>query len=133
MFLFIDAAHSGSTDLGPMALLAPPHRSGLLNHPSRCVQRGGQLKRHATSPQLEVRRSVRPKRRRIPTAERRPITGTFFDDGSRHVVPGQDYYGIGHVVIAGSAGHIVGEAILYRVTEGGDSWSSDFTKIDTCT
>lgn len=61
------------------------------------------------------------------------ITGTFFDDGSRHVVPGQDYYGIGHVTITGSAGRVVGQSILYRTTDGGDSWSLDFTKIDTCT
>lgn len=61
------------------------------------------------------------------------ITATFFDDGSRHVVPGQDYYGIGHVSITGSAGRVVGQAILYRTTDGGDSWSLDFTKIDTCT
>jgi hypothetical protein len=61
------------------------------------------------------------------------IAGTFFDDGSRHVLPGQDYYGIGHVAISGSAGRVVGNAILYRVIEGGDSWSIDFTKVDTCT
>jgi hypothetical protein len=61
------------------------------------------------------------------------ITGTFFDDGSRHVLQGQDYYGIGQVTIAGTAGRVVGQAILYRVIEGGDSWSIDFTKIDTCT
>jgi hypothetical protein len=61
------------------------------------------------------------------------ISGTFFDDGSRHVLPGQDYYGIGHVTITGSAGRVVGDAILYRVEEGGDSWSIDFTKIATCT
>ena len=61
------------------------------------------------------------------------ISGTFFDDGSRHVLPGQDYYGIGHLAIKGSAGRVVGRAILYRTTDGGDSWSLDFTKIDTCT
>jgi hypothetical protein len=61
------------------------------------------------------------------------ITGTFFDDGFRHVLPGQNYYGIGHVAITGSAGRVVGTAILYRVIEGGDAWSIDFTKIDTCT
>jgi hypothetical protein len=66
-------------------------------------------------------------------ASRYRITGTFFDDGSRHVLPGQDYYGIGHVAITGSAGRVVGDAILYRVIEGGDSWSIDFTRIDTCT
>ena len=66
-------------------------------------------------------------------ANRYRITGTFFDNGSRHVLPGQDYYGIGHVAITGSAGRVVGQAILYRVTDGGDSWSLDFTKIDTCT
>jgi hypothetical protein len=66
-------------------------------------------------------------------ANRYRIKGTFFDDGSRHVLPDQDYYGIGHVAITGSAGRVVGEAILYRVTEGGDSWSLDFTRIDTCT
>ena len=61
------------------------------------------------------------------------ITGTFFDDGSRHVLPGQDYYGIGQVAITGSAGRVDGEAILYRVTDGGDSWSVDFTRVDSCT
>ena len=61
------------------------------------------------------------------------LIGTFFDDGSRHVVPGQDFYGIGHVAITGPAGRVVGDAILYRIIEGGDSWSIDFTKIDTCT
>jgi hypothetical protein len=61
------------------------------------------------------------------------ISGAFFDDGSRHVLPGQDYYGIGHVTISGSAGRVVGTAILYRVEEGGDSWAIDFTKIDACT
>ena len=66
-------------------------------------------------------------------ANRYRITGTFFDDGSRHVLPGQDYYGIGDVAITGSAGRVVGEAILYRVTDGGDSWSLDFTRVDTCT
>jgi hypothetical protein len=66
-------------------------------------------------------------------ANRYRITGSFFDNGSRHVLPGQDYYGIGHVAIMGSAGRVVGQAILYRVIEGGDSWSLDFTKIDTCT
>ena len=66
-------------------------------------------------------------------ANRYRITGTFFDDGSRHVLPGQNYYGIGHVAITGSAGRVVGQAILYRTTDGGDSWSLDFTKIDTCT
>ena len=60
------------------------------------------------------------------------IAGTFFDDGSRHVLQGQAYYGIGQVAISGSAGRVVGRAILYRVVEGGDSWSIDFTKIDTC-
>ena len=65
-------------------------------------------------------------------ANRYRITGTFFDNGSRHVVPGQDYYGIGHVTISGSVGKVVGRAILYRTTDGGDSWSMDFTKIDTC-
>ena len=43
---------------------------------------------------------------------------------------GQDYYGIGHVAIKGSAGRVVGEAILYRTTDGGDSWSLDFTRVD---
>lgn len=66
-------------------------------------------------------------------ANRYRITGSFFDNGSRHVLPGQDYYGIGHVTITGSAGRVVGQAILYRTTDGGDSWSLDFTKIDTCT
>jgi hypothetical protein len=66
-------------------------------------------------------------------ASRYRIKGTFFDDGSRHVLPGQDYYGIGHVAITGLAGRVAGDAILYRVTEGGDSWSIDFTRIDTCT
>jgi hypothetical protein len=66
-------------------------------------------------------------------ANRYRIHGTFFDDGSRHVLPGQDYYGLGHVTISGSAGRVVGQAILYRVIEGGDSWSLDVTKIDTCT
>jgi hypothetical protein len=66
-------------------------------------------------------------------ANRYRIIGTFFDDGSRHVVPGQDYYGIGHVTITGSAGRVVGQAILYRTTDGGDFWSLDFTSIDTCT
>ena len=61
------------------------------------------------------------------------IRGRFFDDGSRHVLPGQDYYGIGHVAIMGSVGRVVGQAILYRTTDGGDSWSLDFTKVDTCT
>jgi hypothetical protein len=61
------------------------------------------------------------------------ITATFFDDGSRHVLPGQDYYGIGRVAIQGSAGRVVGDAILYRTTDGGDSWSIDFTKVDACT
>jgi hypothetical protein len=61
------------------------------------------------------------------------IKGSFFDDGSRHVLSGQDYYGIGHVAIKGRAGRVVGEAVLYRVTDGGDSWSLDFTKIETCT
>jgi hypothetical protein len=61
------------------------------------------------------------------------ITGAFFDNGSRHVLEGQDYYGIGHVTISGSAGRVIGQAILYRTTDGGDSWSMDFTKIDTCT
>lgn len=61
------------------------------------------------------------------------IHATFFDDGSRHVLPGQDYYGTGHVAIRGSAGRLVGQAILYRTTDGGDSWSLDFTRIDTCT
>jgi hypothetical protein len=60
------------------------------------------------------------------------VAGAFFDDGSRHVLPGQDYYGIGHVVIAGSADRVAGTAILYRVSDGGDSWSIDFTKIDDC-
>ena len=46
---------------------------------------------------------------------------------------GQDYYGIGHVAITGSAGRVVGEAILYRATDGGDSWSLDFTRVDGCT
>ena len=64
-------------------------------------------------------------------ANRYRITGTFFDDGSRHVLPGQDYYGIGHVAIKGSAGRVVGKAILYRTTDGGDSWSIDFTRVDT--
>ena len=66
-------------------------------------------------------------------ANRYRINGSFFDDGSRHAVPGQDYYGLGHVTITGAAGRVVGQAILYRVTDGGDSWSLDFTKIDTCT
>jgi hypothetical protein len=61
------------------------------------------------------------------------IHGTFFDDGSRHVVPGQDYYGIGNVTITGSAGRVIGQAILYRTTDGGDSWSIDFTRIHNCT
>jgi hypothetical protein len=67
------------------------------------------------------------------TAHRYRISGTFFDDGSRHVLAGQDYYGIGQVAIKGSAGSVVGRAILYRVTDGGDSWSLDFTRIDGCT
>jgi hypothetical protein len=66
-------------------------------------------------------------------ANRYRVTGTFFDDGSRHVLPGQDYYGIGHVTISGSAGRVIGQAILYRTTDGGDSWSMDFTRIDSCT
>jgi hypothetical protein len=61
------------------------------------------------------------------------IKGRFFDDGSRHVLEGQDYYGIGQVAIMGAAGRVVGEAILYRTTDGGDSWSIDFTRIDGCT
>ena len=61
------------------------------------------------------------------------IIGTFFDNGSRHVLSGQDYYGIGHVMIKGSAGRVVGDAILYRTISGGDSWSIDFTKVDSCT
>ena len=61
------------------------------------------------------------------------IHGTFFDDGSRHVLPGQDYYGIGDVAITGSAGRVIGQAILYRTTDGGDSWSIDFTRIHNCT
>ena len=66
-------------------------------------------------------------------ANRYRITGAFFDDGSRHVLPGQDYYGIGNVTISGSGGRVIGQAILYRTTDGGDSWSIDFTRIDTCT
>jgi hypothetical protein len=66
-------------------------------------------------------------------ANRYRIIGTFFDNGSRHVVPGQDYYGAGHVTISGSAGRVIGQAILYRTTDGGDSWSIDFTRVDTCT
>jgi hypothetical protein len=65
--------------------------------------------------------------------QRYRITATFFDDGSRHVLPGQDYYGIGHVTLSGPAGRVVGQAILYRTTDEGDSWSLDFTRIDTCT
>lgn len=66
------------------------------------------------------------------SGRRYSIAGTFFDDGTRHVVPGQDYYGAGRVTIGGSAGRVIGNAILYRVVEGGDSWSIDFTHIDTC-
>jgi hypothetical protein len=66
------------------------------------------------------------------SGRRYSIAGTFFDNGNRHVVPMQSYYGDGHVTISGSAGRVVGNAILYRVVEGGDSWSINFTHIDTC-
>jgi hypothetical protein len=61
------------------------------------------------------------------------ISGSFFDDGSRHVLAGQDYYGVGQVTIGDSTHTIAGNALLYRVSAGDDSWSIDFTHIDTCT
>lgn len=149
-FLFIDAAYSGPpifdpwhfshplTDLGcsftPLDALSEAAESnvtlgvhgwtsGDLFDPDTGAFLGQQDALHA-----RVRGTVVDS-----AANRYRITGTFFDDGSRHVLPGQDYYGIGQVAITGSAGRVAGQAILYRVVEGGDSWSIDFTRIDTCT
>jgi hypothetical protein len=147
MFLFIDAAYSGPpifdpwhfshplSDLGcaftpldpsseaagsTVTLRVQGWTSGDLYDPNTGAFLGQQDALHA-----QVAGTVIDS-----AANRYRITGSFFDNGSRHVLPGQDYYGIGHVVISGSAGQVIGRAILYRTTDGGDSWSMDFTRID---
>jgi hypothetical protein len=148
-YLFIDAAYSGHpifdpwhyshplTDLGCSFRPASPSREGATSNVRLRISgsTSGDLYDPSTGAFIGQRDALHARlvgRVLDAVGRRYAVSGTFFDDGSRHVLAGQDFYGIGQVTISDSGRRIAGEAILYRVVEGGDSWSIDFTHIDTC-